>query len=99
MPWVLFSVPATKRSELDTVLKDDQVSRQSQKVRDAASAGGPAGELYVLLEGAESAMRHAEGLLAPVGKKLPAAEAEAIYRRFKDEEENASTGMGLFFTE
>lgn len=99
MAWTLFSVPAAKRGELDALLRDDQLSRQSQKVRDAPSAGGPAGELYVLLEGGAEAIARADGLLGAVGQKLPAAQAEPLYRRFKDEEENASSGMGLFFTE
>lgn len=99
MAWTLFSIPSAKRGELDAVLRDDQLSRQSQKVRDAPSAGGPAGELYVLIEGGADAIAHADTLLATVGKKLPSAEAEPLYRRFKDEEENASSGMGLFFTE
>ncbi len=99
MAWTLFSVPAGKKSELETVLKDDQLSRQSQKVREAASAGGAAGELYVLLEGAPDVMQRADSLLAAVGTKVPAADAEKIYQRFKEEEENASAGMGLFFTD
>jgi hypothetical protein len=99
MAWVLYTVAAAKKTELDAALSDDQVSRQSQKVRDAASAGGPAGELYVLVEGAEPAVRRADELLATVGKKLPAADADALYRRFKDEDESAAAGMGLFFTE
>jgi hypothetical protein len=99
MAWVLYAIAAARKTELDAALSDDQVSRQSQKVRDAASAGGPAGELYVLIEGAEAAVRRADELLAPVGKKLPPADAEALYRRFKDEDEAAAAGMGLFFTE
>ena len=99
MAWTLFSVPAAKRTELDAVLHDDQLSRQSQKVRDAKSLGGPADALYVLLEGSAEAMKRAEELLAPVGSRLPAAEGEALYRKLKDEEEAASAGMGLFFTE
>jgi hypothetical protein len=99
MAWTIFSVPATKRSELDAVLRDDQVSRQSQKVRDAASIGGPSGTLYVLVEGTTEAVRRAEELLGPVGTRLPSTEAEALFRRFKDEEDSASAGMGLFFTE
>lgn len=99
MAWTLFEVANEKRSELDAVLKDDQLSRQSQKVRDAASAGGPAGRLYVLIEGGSEAVARAETLLAPVGTKLPAADGEALYRKFKDEEDSASAGMGLFFTE
>jgi hypothetical protein len=99
MAWTLFSVPATKRTELDAALKDDRVSRQSQKVRDAAAMGGPSGTTYVLIEGAADAVHRAEELLGPIGTKLPSADAELLYRRFKDEEEAASAGMGLFFTE
>lgn len=99
MAWTLFSVPTTKRTELDAALKDDRVSRQSQKVRDAPAMGGPAGTTYVLIEGSVEAVHRAEELLTPLGTKLPNADAESLYRRFKDEEEAASAGMGLFFTE
>jgi hypothetical protein len=99
MAWTLFSIPSAKRAELDTVLKDDILSRQSQKIRDAKAVGGPAETTYVLLEGGPEAMARADGLLAPVGTKLPPAEATPLYQRFKDEEESASAGMGLFFTE
>jgi hypothetical protein len=99
MAWTLFSVPTTKRTELDAALKDDRVSRQSQKVRDASAVGGPAGTTYVLIEGATDAVHRAEELLAPIGTRLPSAEAEPLYRRFKEEDEAVSAGMGLFFTE
>jgi hypothetical protein len=99
MAWTLFSVPTAKRAELDAALKDDILSRQSQKVRDAKAVGGPADATYVLLEGSAEAMTRGEQLLAPVGTKLPAKDAEPLYRRFKEEEESASAGMGLFFTE
>jgi hypothetical protein len=68
-------------------------------VRDAKAMGGPADALYVLLEGSTEAMKRGDELLGPVGTKLAPADAEALYRRFKDEEESASAGMGLFFTE
>jgi hypothetical protein len=99
MTWTLFSVPTEKRAELDAVLKDDRVSRQSQKVRDASAVGGPSGATYVLIEGASDAVHRAEELLAPIGTRLPTADAETLYRRFKEEDDSASAGMGLFFTE
>jgi hypothetical protein len=99
MSWTLFVVPLAKKSDLDQVLREDTVARQSQKLREASAVGGPSGELYVLIEGGADGVRHAEELLTPLGKKLPNPEAEALYRRFKDEEEAASSGMGLFFTE
>jgi hypothetical protein len=99
MAWTLFTVPSPKKAELDAVLADDQVSRQSQKIRDAASLGGPSGSLYVLVEGADEPVRRAEELLAKVGEKMPAAEGTALHQRLKDEDEAAAAGMGLFFDE
>jgi hypothetical protein len=99
MAWTLYELPSAKRNELDAILNDDILSRQSQKIRDAKAVDGPADTLYVLLEGSPDAMKRADDLLGPVGKKLPPAEGDALYRRFKEEEESASAGMGLFFTE
>lgn len=90
MAWTLFSVPTGKRTELDAALKDDILSRQSQKIRDAKAVGGPAETTYVLLEGSTEAMSRADQLLAAVGTKLPANEATPLYQRFKDEEDSAS---------
>jgi hypothetical protein len=99
MPWTLFEVPSTRKTEVETALHDDLVSRQSQKVRDAPSAGGPSGQLYVLVEGSTEGVARAEELLKPLGTRLPSADAEALYKKFRDEEDAASSGMGLFFTE
>ena len=97
MPWVLFVVPTSKKTELDAALADDVVSRQSHKVRAAAALGGPADRTYVLVEGTADAVRRADGLLAAIGEKAPDADAHRLYAKFKDEEEAASAGMGLFF--
>jgi hypothetical protein len=99
MAWTIFSIPSTKRTELDTVLKDDVISRQSQKLRDAAAMGGPADRVYVLIEGSADGVRRAGELLAPLGTVLPPAEGDALHQKFRDEEDAASAGMGLFFTE
>ncbi|MFZ0700097.1 MAG: hypothetical protein WAN74_07930 [Thermoplasmata archaeon] len=99
MAAILFAVPGTKRSELDTILKEDRISRQSQKIRDATTLGGKTGELFVLVEGAEETVHAAEEMLAKIGTRLPPAEREEILRRMHEEDESASAGMGLFFTE
>lgn len=99
MAWTIFSVPSAKKGELDAVLADDQLSRQSHKIRDAASAGGPSGTLYVVIEGGDEAVARANDLLKAVGERLPVAEADALHRKFQDEDESAAAGMGLFFTE
>jgi hypothetical protein len=99
MAWTLYAVPSARRSDLDTVLRDDTVARQSRKVREASAAGGPSDQVYVLIEGSTEAVHRADELLGPVGTKLPPDRAEPIYRRFREEDESASSGMGLFFTE
>lgn len=99
MAWILFSVPSAQRAALDAALKDDVLSRQSQKVRDAFAMGGPKETTYVLIEGGPDGLRRAEELLAPLGPRLGGADGESLYARFKAEEEAASAGMGLFFTE
>jgi len=99
MPWALFTVPSDRRSELDAALKDDLVSRQSQKLREGAGLGAASGSTVVLIEGSPDGVRRAEELLGPLGSRLSGADAEQLYRRLKDEEEAASAGMGLFFTE
>lgn len=99
MAWTIFSVPSAKRTELDAALKDDLVSRQSQKVRDAGAMGGPADRTYVLVEGSTEGVQRAKELLAAVGTPLPPTEGETLHQRFRDEEDAASAGMGLFFTE
>jgi len=99
MASIVYEIAAAKRTELDAALRDDLVSRQSQKVRDAPSAGGPAGQLYVVVSGTAEAVARADTLLAPIGQKLPTADADALLKKFQDEDDAASAGMGLFFTE
>lgn len=99
MAWTLWRVAAARKTDLDRVLADDLVSRQSHKIRDAATAGGPAGELYVLIDGSEPAVHRAEELLGPVGTRLPPDEAGPLRAKFLDEDDAAAAGMGLFFTE
>ena len=99
MAYTIFEVPSAKRSDLETALHDDVVSRQSQKIRDGPSAGGAAGQLFVVVSGSPEGVARADELLGPLGRKLPTAEAEALQKRFQEEDDSASAGMGLFFTE
>jgi hypothetical protein len=99
MAWTLHLIPSAKKAEAEAVLRDDVISRQSHTVRDAASVGGPAAHLYVMVEGAEGAVQRADEMLKPLSAPLAVADRDAIHQKFKDEQESASTGMGLFFTE
>jgi hypothetical protein len=99
MSWVIFEVPNDKRSKLDEVLRDDVIARQSHKLRDAATLGGRSGHVLVQIEGSPEAVARAEMMFKDVGTKLPTKDAEALRARLQEEDEAASAGMGLFFTE
>jgi len=99
MAWTIFQVPSDRRAKLDEVLRDEIIARQSHKLRDAATLGGPSGNLYVQIEGSAEAVTKAESMLRDLGTKLPPKEADALRARLQEEDEAASSGMGLFFTE
>lgn len=99
MAWIIFEVPNDRRAKLDEVLRDDLISRQSHKLRDAATVGGRSGHLVLQIEGSPEAVARAEAMLKEIGTPLPTKEAEALRARFQAEDEASSSGMGLFFTE
>lgn len=99
MAWTIFRVPSARKAELDGALADDLVARQSRKIRDAATLGGPAGELFVLIDGTPEGVARAETVLGPVGTKLAGADAEKLYAQLAEEDQASAAGMGLLFTD
>ena len=91
----VFRVPPAQAAKIDTLLKDNLASRQSIVVRDARTLGvGGEGSL-VLVEGSDEGVAAAEKILE--GLVLASADAEAAYRKFKAQDEDAASGMGLLF--
>ncbi|MDE1881232.1 MAG: hypothetical protein KGI89_11885 [Euryarchaeota archaeon] len=100
MAWRIYVVPSGKRAELEEVLtKDDLIWRQTRILRDAAPLGGAADEVYLYMEGSDTAMAHADEKVTSVAKKVEAALAEKLHTQFKDEEEKSAQGMGLIFSD
>lgn len=93
----VFRVPSAKASQADVVWKDDVVSRQSITAREAKSLGMTGDDRYVLIEGSEPGIARATELLEDIAKALAGAEAERVYRRFRAQDEEAASGMGLIF--
>lgn len=93
----VFRVPAARAADVDVLGKDDLVSRQSIEVREASALGVPGEGSIVLIEGSEAALVQAEALLRDVGTALKGADAEHAYRRFRSQDEDAASGMGLIF--
>ncbi len=82
---------------MDHLFKDDIVSRQSVTVRDAKSLGMKGNDQYVVVEGSESGVARAAELLKEAAKPLGKKEADAVYRQFKAQDEEAASGMGFIF--
>lgn len=99
MPWTIYRITASRKADLDLALADDIVARQSRKIRDAATLGGPAGELYVMIEGSGEGVARADAVLAPVGTKLAGADADGVHQKLVDEDQASAAGMGLLFTD
>ena len=100
MAWRVYVVTSEQRAALEDLLtKDDLLWRQTRVLREAGPLGGAANEVYLYMEGAETAMAHADGTVGKVAKKVDTARAEELHARFKDEEERSAQGMGLMFSE
>lgn len=93
----IFRVPPAHAPKIDDLFHDDLVSRQSLLVRDARSLGVGGEGTIVLVEGSDEAVARAESLLAGVGTRLAGAEADAAYQRFRAQDDEAASGMGLLF--
>ncbi len=93
----MFRVPSARASQIEAVLKDDLVSRQSILVRDAKSLGVGGEGTIVLVEGTEAGVARAETLLKDVALVMQGMEAEDAYRRFRSQDDDAAAGMGLIF--
>ncbi len=93
----VYRIPTAKASALDLVYQDNLAGRQSITVRDAKTLGvGGEGNL-VLVEGSEDGIARADALLKDAGAALTGADAEAAYRAFRTQDEDAASGMGFVF--
>lgn len=93
----VYRIPTAKLSAMDLVYKDNLAGRQSITVRDAKTLGvGGEGSL-VLVEGSDEGVARADALLKDAGAALTGSAAEAAYRAFRSQDEDAASGMGLVF--
>ncbi len=93
----VFRVPQAKLGAMDAVYQDNLAGRQSITVREARTLGmGGEGSL-VLVEGNDAGVARAEALLKDSAALLTGAEAEAAYRAFRSQDDDAASGLGLVF--
>ena len=93
----IFRIPSTKLAAIDAVYQDNVAGRQSITVREARTLGlGGEGSL-VLVEGSNEGVARAEGLLKDTATLLTGADADAAYKAFRSQDDDAASGLGLVF--
>lgn len=98
MPYVIFEVKSAEAGKINTIIKDDLVSRQSIVIRDANSLDIKGEVSYLKVEGSTEGLKRAEQLAKELGmKKLPEKKAKKLDEKIKEQEDSAATGMGMIF--
>jgi hypothetical protein len=98
VPYVIFEVKSAEAGKINTIIKDDLVSRQSIVIRDANSLDIKGEVSYLKVEGSTEGLKRAEELAKELGmKKLPEKKAKKLDEKIKEQEDSAATGMGMIF--
>jgi hypothetical protein len=93
----VFRISPAQAEKANVLLSDDLVSRQSVTVRDAKSLGLKGDDRFIVVEGSEPALARAVDLMKDIAPPLEGAKAEDVYRKFRSQDEQAASGMGLIF--
>jgi len=98
MSYVIFEVKTDDVGNINKVINDDLVSRQSILTRDASALGMDKDVSYLKVEGSEDGLKKAAELADEFGfTKLSEKEAKEINEKILAEEEEAADGMGMIF--
>ena len=97
MVYAIFQYKRADGQKVEAVLADDIVSRQSIVLRDGEALGKDKEHKYMLVEGAEEALKRAEELVKAAGGAKVTDGAEALYNTIKAQDDDAASGMGMIF--
>ena len=91
----VFRLPPDKLAMMDAVYQDNLAGRQSITVRDARTLGLAGEGSLVLVEGSDEGVARAGALLKDAAIALTGADAEAAYRAFRAQDDEAASGLGF----
>jgi hypothetical protein len=98
MAYVIFEVNSEDIGKINSLVKDDLVSRQSILTRDASSLDIKGESSYVKIEGSDAGLKQAKALAKELGfKVLGVKKAADINKSIAEQEESAASGMGMIF--
>ena len=98
MTYIIFEVKSEDIGKINTLVKDDIVSRQSILTRDSSSLALKGDFSYLKIEGSNEGLKRAEEIAKELEfKKLNKKKAEEINKKIEEQEDSAATGMGMIF--
>jgi len=98
LTYVIFEAKSEDAGNINKLIKDDMVSRQSIFLRDSNSLDIKGNLSYVKIEGSKDGIKRAEELAKELKlKKLDEKKAKKIDEKIKEQEDSAATGMGMIF--
>jgi len=98
LTYVIFEVKTENIGKINTLIKDDLISRQSILTRDASSLDMKGDVSYVKIEGSTEGLQRAEELAKELEfKKLPQKKAQEVDDKIKEQEDSAASGIGMIF--
>jgi len=89
-----YAVVEIEKKDVDKILKDDFLSRQSVTIKDGMDSENEKSFSYVLIEGKEGIREKLKALGIKILEENKAAE---IKEKIKKEEEEAAGGLGFIF--
>ena len=96
MTYVIFEVKSEDIGKINTLIKDDLVSRQSILTRDSSSLDLKGDVSFLKIEGSIDGLKRAKELAKELKfKKLDDKKAKEIDQKIKEQEESAASGMGM----
>ena len=98
MTYIIFEVKSENLGDINKLIKDDLVSRQSILTRDSSSLDLKGDLSYVKIEGSDNGLKRAEEIAKELGmKKLDEKKANDINKKIEEQEDSAASGMGMIF--
>lgn len=98
MAFVIFEVKSEDLGKINTLVKDDLVSRQSITTRDSSSLDMDDKVSFVKIEGSDAGVKRAQELAKELGfTKLAEKKAKEVNERIASQEDSAASGMGMIF--
>ena len=98
MTYHIYEVKSENAGKINTITKDDIVSRQSIFTRDSSSLNIEGNNSFLKIEGSTEGLKRADELAKELQfKKLDKKKAEEINKKIEEQDDSAADGMGMIF--